>query len=173
VEQSDPTGTLRKQLEIAQERLNQAIIRAPGDGVVLKVFMRAGEFIAQKPILQMAQLDSMVCVAEVFDGDVKHVSVGQKVQMRTRAFAGDFRKTYVTGTVQRIGNMVKTPELQQLDPYAPVDRRVIEVRIELDDVSEAARLVNEEATALVNLQVEVTFLVDGAGGAGADKALEP
>jgi hypothetical protein len=62
--------------------------------------------------------------------------------------------------VKTIGNMVKTAELKRLDPYAPVDRHVIEVRIQLDDVNEAARLVNEGATALVNLQVEVTFLVD-------------
>jgi len=160
VEQSDPQGSLAKQVDIAEKRMSQTSIRAPQNGVVLKVFVHEGEHIAQQPLLQLAKLDEMACVAEVFDGDIKHVSVGQKVQMRSRAFTGDYRTTFVTGTVGRIGNMVKTPDLKRLDGYPPVDRHVIEVRIRLDDVAQATRLVNESATALVNLQVEVNFLVE-------------
>ncbi|MFV1967485.1 MAG: biotin/lipoyl-binding protein, partial [Pirellulaceae bacterium] len=160
VEKSNPTGTLAKQLEIAEQRLSLTNIFASTNSVVLKVFAHAGEFLAQKPLMQLAQLNEMTCVAEVFDGDIKHVSVDQRTEIRSRAFTGDYKTTFVTGSVKRIGNMVKTPELKRLDPYAPVDRHVIEVRIQLDDVDEAARLVNESATALVNLQVEVTFLVE-------------
>jgi HlyD family secretion protein len=159
---SDPTGGLMKQRDLAQERLNQTKVLAPGEAVVLKVFAHAGEFLAQKPLLQLANLNEMVCVAEVFDGDIKHIRKDQRVEIRSRAFSGDFADTFVTGTVQRIGNMVKTPELQRLDPYAPVDRHVIDVDIQLDadNVTKAAKLVNKEknAMALVNLQVEVTFL---------------
>jgi hypothetical protein len=47
--------------------------------------------------------------------------------------------------------MISTPVLKGVDPFAPADRHVVEVRVELDD--EASR----QAAAFSNLQVDVRF----------------
>jgi hypothetical protein len=73
----------------------------------------------------------------------------------------------VTGRVKRIGNAMVTREMTPLSPLEPVDKRVVQVVIDLSDkTSELAGLLAEirrgdvldKAQALVNLQVEVTFI---------------
>ena len=115
-----------------------------GPYTILKVFVRPGEFITQTPIVQLGDLSQMVCIAEVYEADVKEIEAGQQVTIRSAAFSGKFadgpldRKTRsrpggIQGTVQRIGKLIASPGLANRNPLAPADRSVVEVRIELKD----------------------------------------
>jgi hypothetical protein len=48
--------------------------------------------------------------------------------------------------------MLASPALRPVDPFAPADRHVAEVRVELDEES------SRQAARLTNLQVDVRFL---------------
>jgi len=111
---------------------------------VLKVHLHLGEVVTQGPILQLGDLRNMVCVAEVHESDVKELSVGQTVTIRSPAFSGQFadgtldtttkvRSGGMKGHVVRIGRMIVSPGLSNRNPLAPIDRSVVEVRIEIDD----------------------------------------
>lgn len=147
-----PVESLGKTRDAAREQLARTTLVAPVSGTVLKVHTRAGELIANKPILQIADLSRMVCVAEVYETDVKRIQVGQRAMIHSNAFARPADKAGLRGRVVWIDNMIGTPELTSLDPFARADRRVIPVRIELDSASV------REAAKFVNLQVDVTIL---------------
>jgi HlyD family secretion protein len=150
--------SLEKKAELAQIQLEETEITAPADGTVLRVFTRKGEIISNKPILQMADLGDLICVAEVYEGDLPNVRVGQHAEVASQAFP---RSGKVRGRVSRIGGMISTPELRSLDPFAPTDRHVVEVEIRFEEA------IPKEAR-LANLQVEVTILSSSDEGADED-----
>ncbi len=150
-----PVASLKKQRALAQEQHRRTEITAPCDGKVLKIFMREGETIAHRPILQLANLQSMVVIAEVYETDARRVRKGQKALITSKALPAPCDETGLTGKVERIAGLITTPELKSLNPLAKSDRRVVEVRILLDPES------SKQAARLVNLQVDVTILPDG------------
>jgi len=134
-----------------------------GPYTVLKVFVRPGEFITQMPIVQLGDMSRMVCIAEVYEADVKELEVGQEVTIRSPAFSDPFddgdvdAKTNrlaggMKGRVQRIGHLIASPGLANRNPLAPADRSVVEVRIEIDD-----QTAIQHASRRVGLQVTVEF----------------
>ncbi|MGO8749865.1 MAG: hypothetical protein ACLQNE_28300 [Thermoguttaceae bacterium] len=143
-----PVESLKKQREVARSELEYSSVKAPCKGKVLKIFMHEHESIDQRPILRMANLEQMVAVAEVYDVDAKRIQEHQEAILTSTAFHAPFDKTGIKGEVAWVGNMVNTPELRSVDPFAKVDRHVVPVRIRLKEgVAEAARFVG--------LQVEV------------------
>jgi HlyD family secretion protein len=154
-------ASLKKKSQMAELQAEQSVITAPAGGTVLRIFTREGEIISNKPILQMANLDELICVAEVYEGDLPRIRVNQKVEVRSQAFPGS---QAVLGEVGRIGGMISTPELRSLDPFAPTDRHVVEVEIRFDKgaVPESARLAN--------LQVEVTIKTNLGAGANENSS---
>jgi len=143
--------SLKAARDLAKSQLDRAVIVAPNDGTVLKVFVQPGETIGRTPILQMGDLERMVVVAEVYETDIKRIRLSQKANIRSRAFAPPYDRKGLTGKVVQIGRLISTPELRSLDPFAQADRRVVEVRIEVD------RRHCRVAGSFVNLQVDVTF----------------
>ncbi|MEM8947510.1 MAG: efflux RND transporter periplasmic adaptor subunit [Planctomycetota bacterium] len=180
---------IQQEIMVAQETLKRSVLLAPnvsaesfsvdaiecvqdcqadkpesyGPYTVLKVFVRPGEFVTQMPIMQLGDLSKMVCIAEVYEADVKELAEGQEVTLRSPAFAGDFtdgdvdsktgsRTGGIRGRVQRIGNLIASPGLANRNPLAPADRSVVEVRIAISD--EAAI---KHAAKRVGLQVTVEF----------------
>ncbi len=147
-----PIETLKKQLALAQERLKQSTIFAPVSGTVLKIYTPKGSSVTQRPVLQIADLSQMVCIAEVYDNEIHRIREQQEVTIESKTFQDASGKSRVLhGHVSRIGRTVATPALKAIDPYAPVDRHVIEVRIDVrpEDIPQAARFIN--------LQVDVKF----------------
>ena len=139
------------ELKTAEAHYARTQITAPCDGTILKIYVRPGETIGAKPILHMANLDRMVVVAEIYENEVKHLYKGQPVQVTSRAFLAPFDEKGIQGKVTQIGRMISVPALKSVDPFAPADRHVVEVRIELDDVG------CSQSAALSNLQVDVRF----------------
>ena len=128
----------------AQARLARSEIRAPVAGRVLQVFRQPGEVVGRGPILRFGETARMYAVAEVFEGDVGLVEVGQHATVTSAAFA-----EALEGKVERIGRLIYRNDVLDLDPGAATDSRIVEVRIRLDE--------NRLAERYIHLQVDVSI----------------
>ena len=151
--------SLDRRVELAEFKLQQTKVVAPKGGVVLGVQAHAGEVVPQQPLLQIADLDNLVCVTEVEVGDVPYLQADQKAVLSCRAFHG----ATLEGNVDRVGSQITQAGLRPRDPRQPVDRDVTKVVVQIDS-KKAARLINlsgkDRRSALVGLQVEVQFPLD-------------
>jgi HlyD family secretion protein len=159
-----PAAVPKKSLEAAKNlasyQNDQAVIKAPIGGEILNVMAKAGQTIGPQPLLQMANLDAMEVIAEVYESDLKHIRINQRVEIASRAFKQPYTKKHIFGRVRKMGQVISTPAMQTLDPFAQADRRVGEVRIEITKKDNDAGAI-QEAARLINLQVEVKFLLKG------------
>lgn len=130
----------------AQTDLEQAYIRAPIAGRILKIHTRSGEKIGDAGIADLAQTDQMIAVAEVYQTDISKVQLGQQAAITGQAFAGEMR-----GMVTQIGLQVNRQNVFSNQPGENLDRRVIEVKIRLNP---AAR---KRVAGLTNLQVQTAI----------------
>lgn len=164
LENVDTTQAIAKELEVAQEALAQSELHAPDNGNssayrVLKTVIQAGEFVTQMPVLQVADLSKMSCIAEVYEADVKLIREGQKARILSPAFSDAYGAKGIMGTVTRIGSLVANPDLASRNPLAPVDRSVVDVTIAIDPQDVAA---TAEAARRIGLQVTVEFVEESA-----------
>lgn len=126
--------------------LQRAYIRAPVSGRVLEVLVRPGELMGEAGVLELARVDHMHAIAEVYETDIRHVRVGQKATVRSPAFEND-----IPGSVKSIRQKVQKQDEIGTDPAARKDARIIEVVIELDDSRPAALLTNLQVDILIRL----------------------
>ena len=130
----------------AQTDLERAYIRTPTAGEILKINTRQGEKVTDKGIVDLAQTDATIAVAEVYQTDIDRVKVGQKATVTSQAFGSELH-----GVVDRIGLQVNRQNVFSDRPGENLDRRVIEVKIKLDP-NDSKRVSN-----LTNLQVQVAI----------------
>lgn len=130
----------------AAAMLDLSLVKAPTDAQILYVHARPGERVGVEGVVEIGRTDKMYAVAEVYETDIVHVSLGQKATIRSPAL-----KAPVVGTVERIGLKVGKMDVLGMDPIAEADARVIEVDILLDDI--------EAVKGLTNLQVEVEISI--------------
>ena len=69
-----------------EAELERTFVRAPFAGRVIDVLRRPGEIVGVDGILELARIDQMQAVAEVFEADVRRVAVGQRARVRSQAF---------------------------------------------------------------------------------------
>jgi HlyD family secretion protein len=145
-ETSVQIDSLTKNLTLAEVRLERTVLRAPRAGHVLKVLTRPGERVENKPILKLADTSAMYAVAEVYETDVLLVQAGQRATVKSPALP-----QALSGTVERVGQMVFKNDVLHVDPAADADARVVEVWIRLDSSDLAARMTNLQ----VDVQIEL------------------
>ena len=138
-------------LSLAKTELEQAQIRAPIAGQVLKIHAFPGEKVTDDGILELGQTEQMVVVAEVDESDIRKIHLGQSVTVVSTAFEGTLR-----GTVERIGQAVNKQAVFSNQPGANLDHRVIEVRITLIPKD------SHRVASLTHLQVQTTFQLEEA-----------
>jgi HlyD family secretion protein len=136
-----PLQSLENSVRVAEERLRHTTIRAPAPGVILQVLGRPGELAGTQPILRMGDIRQMVAVAEVYETDSKRVRVGQKAAIRSKALPLGTNEA-LTGVVERIGDIVARNTMLDVNPAEDADRRVIEVKVRLDNSTAASHYVN-------------------------------
>ncbi|MDR3637615.1 MAG: HlyD family efflux transporter periplasmic adaptor subunit [Isosphaeraceae bacterium] len=143
--------SLAAALEAARRQRDQAVIRAPKDGRILKIVMHDGETIGNQPVLQMGDTRTMCIMADVSDLYIRDLKKAQGA--KATAFGES-----LTGTINAsdVGRIVGKSALPSLDPTVDADRRVVEVKIRLDEASSA------RAADLTNLQVDVLISLDEA-----------
>ncbi|MEJ2080240.1 MAG: efflux RND transporter periplasmic adaptor subunit [Acidobacteriota bacterium] len=142
---SSNIGELKKKLTLAETQLDQTIICAPSAGEVLQVFAKPGEASAGSPLLLLGDTSRLCVVAEVDESDAAFVRKAQRAQISSRALP-----EAIPGSVESVGHVILRNNLRDLDPAARADRRVVEVRIRLDDPQAARRFLN--------LQVDVEII---------------
>jgi HlyD family secretion protein len=130
----------------AQTELEQAYIRTPSAGEILKINTRMGEKVTDKGIVDLAQTEAMIVVAEIYQTDINLVRLGQKATITSKAFSGE-----LSGVVDRIGLQVNRQNVFSDRPGENLDRRVIEVKIKLDSDN------SKRVSSLTNLQVQVAI----------------
>ncbi|MBD0269269.1 MAG: biotin/lipoyl-binding protein, partial [Cyanobacteria bacterium Co-bin8] len=90
VAQAEVEGAIAA-LQQAQTHLEQANIRAPIAGQVLKVHARPGEKLTDSGIADLGQTDEMSVVAEVYQSDIGRVTPGQAAVVTGQAFGGELQ----------------------------------------------------------------------------------
>ena len=130
----------------SRTELNQAYIKAPVDGQILKIHSRLGEKIGENGIADFGQTAQMVAIAEIYQSEISNIQIGQSATVSSPAFEGNLR-----GRVADIGLQVSRQNVFANQPGENMDRRVVEVKVLID--SQDSRKV----AGLTNLQVEVAI----------------
>ncbi|WP_414582529.1 ABC exporter membrane fusion protein [Scytonema sp. PCC 10023] len=130
----------------AQTDLQQAYIKSPITGEILKIHTRVGEKISDSGIVDLAQTEQMVAVAEVYQSDIGKVKTGQKAVVTGQAFNGELQ-----GTVSLVGLQVNRQNVFSNQPGENLDKRVVEVKIRLTPED------SKRVAGLTNLQVQTAI----------------
>ncbi|MEH2368200.1 ABC exporter membrane fusion protein [Nostoc sp.] len=133
----------------AQAQLNLTYIKSPIDGKVLKIHTKTGEAIASSGIMDIGKTSQMYVVAEIYQTDIEKVSIGQRAIISSTAFTGR-----LMGTVNKVGLQVSRQSILSPNPQVDTDRRVIEVKIRIDNPVD-----NQRVSSLTNLQVDVAIQI--------------
>ena len=113
--------------KIAEAELDNTLITAPITGTVVKIFARQGERIGDNGLLQIADLSQLDVVAEVYESELPQVKIGQTGCITATGFKRSYR-----AKVRELGFLVRKNDLNDTDPLADRDNRIIEVRLTLE-----------------------------------------
>jgi HlyD family secretion protein len=121
----------RANVALAASQLDKTRIRAPRTGNVLQLNAKKGEIVApspENPLAVIGDISTLRVKAEVDDGEVSKIKVGQKAFVRSINYPGrDFE-----GHVTELAPTMATPRLGARGPRRPTDIEVLEMTIELD-----------------------------------------
>lgn len=121
----------RTEVRMAEALLDKTRIRAPAAGTILQVNAKTGEIVApspETPLIIMGDMTSVRVKAEVDEGDISKISVGQKVFVRSLSFPGkEFE-----GSVTSLAPTLAQPRIGPRGPRRANDVEVREVTIDMD-----------------------------------------
>lgn len=134
---------------IKQAKADQELtyLKSPIDGQILKLHAKTGEVISNAGFAEIGKISQMYVIAEVYQTDIQKVNLGQKATINSNAFPGS-----IQGTVSEIGWQVDRQSIFSLNPAADTDRRIVEVKISINDPADIQRVAR-----LTNLQVDVAI----------------
>ncbi len=121
------------ELDAAKVALDQTLLRAPSDGVILRRTAEVGAIVTTltpMPVVTMADLRILEIRAEVDEADVAAIAVGQPAYATADAFG---EKKFAV-RITRITNELGRKTVRDDDPRARVDTRVLEVIAQFDGV---------------------------------------
>ncbi len=144
--QSAEVTTAESAVARAQANLDSAVVKSPSAGTILKVHSRAGEKIGDQGLLELGQVSEMQAVAEVFEGDVGKIAVGQSAIVTL-----DSSREQLRGKVVEIGYVIGRKIVLTNDPVSDTDARVLEVRVAIDPADQA------KISRLANARIEVSI----------------
>jgi HlyD family secretion protein len=134
----------KTEAEHAKAELEQAFIRAPADGRVIKIWAHPGEQIGAQGALELATVNPIYALAEIYESDAGRVKPGQKATITGEAFAGK-----LTGVVEEIGSKVGRNNLPSMDPAVANDARIVEAWIRLDQNEPADRYLEARVSVVI------------------------
>jgi HlyD family secretion protein len=121
----------RTEVRMAEAMLEKTRIRAPIAGTVLQLSAKEGEIVAPSPEFPLAVVGDMSSVrvkAEIDEGDVSKVKVGQKAFVRSASAPG----TDFEGKVVSLAPTLGTAKIGPRGPRRTNDVEVLEVTIDLN-----------------------------------------
>ncbi|MFA5898410.1 MAG: HlyD family efflux transporter periplasmic adaptor subunit [Hyphomicrobium sp.] len=120
----------RANVALAASQLDKSRIRSPRAGSVLQLNAKKGEIVApspEQPLAVVGDVSVLRVKAEVDDGDVAKIRVGQKAFVRSINYPGrEFE-----GTVADLAPTMDTPRISARGPRRPSDIEVLEMTINL------------------------------------------
>ncbi|MGH8001141.1 MAG: ABC exporter membrane fusion protein [Brasilonema sp.] len=122
-------------------------LKSPIDGRILKIHAKTGEVNSNEGIVEIGKTSQMYVMAEVYQTDIGKVRIGQKATITSTAFPKKIK-----GTVSEIGLQVDRQNILSVNPAADTDRRIIQVKIRIDDPADS-----QKVAGLTNLQVDVAI----------------
>lgn len=146
-------------VELAVANLEATQIIAPTEGTILKIHARPGEQVPSDGLLELGNVEVMQAVAEVFEGDVPRIKMGDCALVVLDTTGDRF-----SGRVVEIGHIVARKKVLTNDPVSDTDARIVEVRVELDQVG------NDWLCRLSNARVQVTLGERSSAVANHDSA---
>jgi len=154
-----PLELFDARIALAELKVKQTKVISPLAGTVLSILAHPGELVTPQALLEIANLQDLICVVEVDVADVPLLSMGQAAVITSPAFHGK----KVSGVIEQIGVGVGPPSLRQLDPRQSLDRTVTKVRLRIDarDAVRALGGAESSAVVLVGLRVDVEFALQG------------
>jgi HlyD family secretion protein len=160
-----PLDSVEGNLRIAERRLQATQVKAPVAGQILKVIAHEGDATANQPIFQLADTSAMVVIAEVYETDIRELDAWLRESPGVANITSRALDKPLTGKVHgnKIARMIAKNHLFSMNPREDIDRRVVEVRVDIEPDSV------ELASRYVGLEVEVQFrpATPGADAAGS------
>jgi multidrug resistance efflux pump len=136
---------IKAKLDNARNTREQALVRSPLDGIVIQIYSRQGERVAQNGIAKIVDLSQLRVLADVDELHVGRIAAGGKVEVTFRG-----SPTVYMGTISRVAPTVKRMQRMEPDGGSSTDARVVQVEIQLDDPSSMPQVLGRET--------RVTFL---------------
>ncbi|MDJ0618745.1 MAG: ABC exporter membrane fusion protein [Calothrix sp. MO_192.B10] len=130
----------------AKANFDQSFIKAPKEGVILKINNYPGEKVSDDGIVELGQVNNMMVLAEVYQTHINKIKVGQNVRVKSNSLADELQ-----GKVDFIGWQIQRQNVINADPSENIDARVVEVRVRLNKES------SQKAAKFTNLQVKAVF----------------
>lgn len=121
----------RTEVRMAEALLDKSRIRASSEGTVLQLNAKAGEIVApspEAPLVVLGDMSSVRVKAEVDEGDISKIKVGQKAFVKSLSFPG---KEF-NGTVVRLAPSLFQPKIGPRGPRRSNDVDVLEVEVGMD-----------------------------------------
>jgi HlyD family secretion protein len=132
-------------LDNARTTREQALVRAPLNGVVVQIFTHQGERVSPNGIAKIVDMSQMRVLADVDELHLGRVLPGGRVEITFRGSSTIYR-----GKIKRVAPTVKRMQRIDADGGSSTDGRVVQVEIELDDPASMPQVLGRET--------RVTFL---------------
>jgi HlyD family secretion protein len=115
-----------------QQLIEKTVLKAPSKGTLLSLEAKAGEYLdGRSPVGEFAPDGPIIALTEIDEMFASQVKVGQKAYIRPQGGSEELSK----GTVVLASPYLRKKSLFSDNPSNLEDRRVREVRIQLDDPS--------------------------------------
>ena len=138
------------QLRYHYAQKDKAVLKAPIDGTILKIYARLGERAPPKGMMDIADLRALDVVAFVHERDLGRIKLGMVGEITIPAHD---QPTVYKATVYQKGYQVAKGLLTTPDPLHDYDQRVVPVRLSLHAQG------NQDFQHLISMQVHVRILI--------------
>jgi HlyD family secretion protein len=125
----------RAELDAANVALDQTVLRAPADGVVLRRTAEVGALVTLTPpvtVVTVADVAKLEVRAEIDEAEVARVAVGEPAYATADAYGDRRFPVHVTRITGELGRKTVRDD----DPRAKVDTRVLEVVARFDNAEQ-------------------------------------
>ena len=129
-------------LDRARFNLDQTVVRAPGDGYVTNVALRAGARVANFPaggVMAFVETGRPIVAMQVFQKDLRYIAPGQSAEIALKMYPGRIFNANVVRVMPASSIGMQAPSGSAATP-SQVVHAPMWVRLELDDLPEIREL---------------------------------